>query len=238
LLLSAPGAGCSLAGRQEAGVHTGPSTRPPALQPPAPLSAPAPARAGLTKLLSQLSREGSWTKALELFESLEAAGLAPDTTITNAAISACDRGGQWERALEIFDAMQVRGAGGLRGGAGLLGKSRGGARRPCRPPAGVPHIALRPRSTCRPQARGLPRDAITYSAAISALAKGRQWTLAIDAFDHMAQAGGWLAFGGCCLAAGRPAPLATSRRLSPPPPVHLTIHPAPPPPLQAWSATP
>jgi pentatricopeptide repeat protein len=65
------------------------------------------APAGLTKLLSQLSREGGWQKALELFEALEAAGLAPDTTLTNAAISACGRGGQWERALKVFNAMQV-----------------------------------------------------------------------------------------------------------------------------------
>ncbi len=40
------------------------------------------------------------------------------------------------------------------------------------------------------QARGLVRDGITYSATISGLAKGRQWTLAIDVFDHMTQAGG------------------------------------------------
>lgn len=32
---------------------------------------------------------------------------------------------------------------------------------------------------------GLSRDAITYSAAISALSKGRQWSLAIDVFNHM-----------------------------------------------------
>ncbi len=32
---------------------------------------------------------------------------------------------------------------------------------------------------------GLARDAITYSAVISALSKGRQWSLAIDVFNHM-----------------------------------------------------
>ena len=35
---------------------------------------------------------------------------------------------------------------------------------------------------------GLLRDAITYSAAISALSKGRQWSLAIDVFNHMCAA--------------------------------------------------
>ena len=65
---------------------------------------------GLTKLVSQLTREGQWLKGLELFESLDAIdGLVPDTTITNAAISACDKGGQWGKALEIFNAMDVWG---------------------------------------------------------------------------------------------------------------------------------
>lgn len=57
---------------------------------------------GLTKLVSQMSREGHWAKALEVYESLDAVGVRADTTITNAAISACDRGGQWEKALQVF----------------------------------------------------------------------------------------------------------------------------------------
>lgn len=57
---------------------------------------------GLTKLVSQMSREGHWAKALEVYESLDAVGVRPDTTITNAAISACDKGGQWEKALQVF----------------------------------------------------------------------------------------------------------------------------------------
>jgi pentatricopeptide repeat protein len=31
----------------------------------------------------------------------------------------------------------------------------------------------------------LPRDAITYSATISALAKGKQWHAALQIFEHM-----------------------------------------------------
>ena len=65
--------------------------------------------AGLTKLVSRLSREGHWQKGLEVFESLPEMGLTPDTTITNAAISACDRGGQWEKALQIFYNMDNHG---------------------------------------------------------------------------------------------------------------------------------
>jgi pentatricopeptide repeat domain-containing protein 1 len=56
----------------------------------------------LTKLVSQMSREGHWAKSLEVYESLSAVGMRPDTTITNAAISACDKGGQWEKALQLF----------------------------------------------------------------------------------------------------------------------------------------
>lgn len=60
-----------------------------------------PHAAGLTKLVSQLTREGQWSKGLEVFDALDAVGLLPDTTITNAAISACDKGGQWEKALQV-----------------------------------------------------------------------------------------------------------------------------------------
>lgn len=58
-------------------------------------------------------------------------------------------------------------------------------------PSPPPHPALVP---LHPQAleifegmerQGLPRDAITYSAAISALAKGKQWHAAMLIFDHM-----------------------------------------------------
>ncbi|GIL44055.1 hypothetical protein Vafri_1554, partial [Volvox africanus] len=64
---------------------------------------------GLTKLVSQLTREGQWSKGLEVFDALDCVGLLPDTTITNAAISACDKGGQWEKALQIFYAMETWG---------------------------------------------------------------------------------------------------------------------------------
>ena len=37
-----------------------------------------------------------------MYESLDAVGVRPDTTITNAAISACDKGGAWEAALALF----------------------------------------------------------------------------------------------------------------------------------------
>lgn len=36
---------------------------------------------------------------------------------------------------------------------------------------------------------GMERDAITYSALISALSKGRQWSMAIDVFNHMVAEG-------------------------------------------------
>lgn len=55
------------------------------------LAAFRPRLPGLTKLVSKLSKEGAWRKALEVFEAAEALALAPDTALTNAAISACDK---------------------------------------------------------------------------------------------------------------------------------------------------
>ena len=49
-------------------------------------------RAGLTKMVSKLSKEGGFRKGLEVFQALPELGIAPDTAITNSAISACDKG--------------------------------------------------------------------------------------------------------------------------------------------------
>lgn len=65
------------------------------------MSMSLPLPAGLTKLVSQLTREGNWQKGLEVFETLDVIGVRPDTTITNAAISACDKGGHWEKAMQV-----------------------------------------------------------------------------------------------------------------------------------------
>ena len=55
-------------------------------------------RAGLTKLVSQLGKEGAPLKALEVYAALPCLGILPDTAITNAAISACDKGNlSWGR---------------------------------------------------------------------------------------------------------------------------------------------
>jgi hypothetical protein len=54
---------------------------------------PPPPVAGLTKIISKLSKGGACAKALEVFELLPQLGLTPDTAITNSAISACDKGG-------------------------------------------------------------------------------------------------------------------------------------------------
>ena len=50
------------------------------------------ARAGLTKMVSKLSKEGSFRKGLEVFQALPELRIPPDTAITNSAISACDKG--------------------------------------------------------------------------------------------------------------------------------------------------
>jgi pentatricopeptide repeat protein len=84
--------------------------------------------AGLTKLISKLSGEGSYRKALELFRELPGLGIHYDCTIANAAISACARGGLCCSCLtastgnlrfpsSLSPAPPPRGA---RGGFGLL----------------------------------------------------------------------------------------------------------------------
>lgn len=62
----------------------------------------APHCAGLTKMVSRLGKEGSWRKALEIYQSLPQTGVCPDTAITNAAISACDKGALSESVLPKY----------------------------------------------------------------------------------------------------------------------------------------
>ena len=45
-------------------------------------------------MISKLSKEGAFRKGLEVFHALPELGITYDTTITNAAISACDKGAQ------------------------------------------------------------------------------------------------------------------------------------------------
>lgn len=68
--------------------------------------------------MSNLTKEGHWAKALEVYEALDAVGVRPDTTITNAAISSCDKGGQWEAALALFRRMEEVGMARCEGGEG------------------------------------------------------------------------------------------------------------------------
>lgn len=82
-----------------------PPTQPPDPPIPPPTCPPIHPPPGLTKLVSNLTKEGHWAKALEVYEALDAVGVRPDTTITNAAISSCDKGGQWEAALALFRRM-------------------------------------------------------------------------------------------------------------------------------------
>jgi pentatricopeptide repeat protein len=65
----------------------------------------SPGLPGLTKLISKLSKEGCWKKALAIFGSLSALGLSADTTITNAAIAACGVAQDAWLAHEIFEGM-------------------------------------------------------------------------------------------------------------------------------------
>ncbi|GAX82150.1 hypothetical protein CEUSTIGMA_g9578.t1 [Chlamydomonas eustigma] len=132
---------------------------------------------GLTKLVSQLTREGHWQKGFEVFETLSVLSIAADTTITNAAISACDKGGQWERALQVFHDME---AWGLQRDAitysamiSALSKGRQWS------------LAIDVfNHMCN---AGIECDAVTCCSLITALDKGGQWQLAEQVFIQMYQ---------------------------------------------------
>ncbi|KAI8468309.1 MAG: hypothetical protein J3K34DRAFT_523015 [Monoraphidium minutum] len=130
---------------------------------------------GLTKLVSNLTKEGHWAKALEVYESLDAVGVRPDTTITNAAISSCDKGGQWEAALALFRRMADAGMGrdAITYSALISALSKG------RQWGLAIHVFN------HMVQEGVECDAVTCCSLITALDKGGQWQLAEQVFRHM-----------------------------------------------------
>ena len=67
-----------------------------------------PGLPGLTKLVSKFSKEGDWRRALAVYHAVDALGLTADTTLTNAAITACGRSHDTARVTAMFDSLQVR----------------------------------------------------------------------------------------------------------------------------------
>lgn len=130
---------------------------------------------GLTKLVSKLSKEGSWRKALEVFETVEELGVRPDTALTNSAISACDKGGRWQKALEIFDRMDKlrlpRDAITYSATISALAKGKQW------------HAALQVFDHM--QSSGVEADVVTCCSLINALERGGQWQLAEKLFLQM-----------------------------------------------------
>ncbi|MEW5311628.1 MAG: hypothetical protein WDW38_003327 [Sanguina aurantia] len=130
---------------------------------------------GLTKLVSQLTREGHWSKGLEVFDSLDVIGLRPDTTITNAAISACDKGGQWEKGMQIFTHMAEWGLSrdAITYSAAISALSKGRQ-------WSLAIDVFNHMCDC-----GVDCDAVTCCSLITALDKGGQWQLAEQVFMQM-----------------------------------------------------
>lgn len=130
---------------------------------------------GLTKIVSKLSKEGSWRKALEVYEVVEELGLRPDTALTNSAISACDKGGRWQKALEIFDRMEplslYRDAITYSATISALAKGKQW------------HAALQ--IFDHMQLHGVEADVVTCCSLINALERGGQWQLAEKLFLEM-----------------------------------------------------
>ncbi|KAK9831962.1 hypothetical protein WJX81_003568 [Elliptochloris bilobata] len=57
---------------------------------------------GLTKMVSKLSKEGSFRKGLEVFDDMQARGVEADVVTCCSLISALERGGQWQLAEDLF----------------------------------------------------------------------------------------------------------------------------------------
>ncbi|KAG7669994.1 hypothetical protein Ndes2526B_g06369 [Nannochloris sp. 'desiccata'] len=130
---------------------------------------------GLTKIVSKLSKEGSWRKALEVYEVVEELGLRPDTALTNSAISACDKGGRWQKALEIFDRMEPLGLhrDAITYSATISALAKGKQW----------HAALQ--IFDHMQLHGVEADVVTCCSLINALERGGQWQLAEKLFLEM-----------------------------------------------------
>lgn len=126
-------------------------------------------------MVSKLSKEGGWRKALEVYETVEEMGMVPDTALTNAAISACDKGGRWQKALEIFESMDrlrlPRDAITYSATISSLAKGKQW------------HAALQVFDHMRTS--GVPADVVTCCSLINALEKGGQWQLAEALFVQM-----------------------------------------------------
>ena len=130
---------------------------------------------GLTKMVSRLSKDGMWKKALEFFEAASNLGFEPDTALVNAAISACDKGCKWQKALQIFDQMDLldipRDAITYSATISALakGKQWNGALQVFQ------HM----------QASGVDADVVTCCSLINALERGGQWAMAEKLFLEM-----------------------------------------------------
>ena len=139
-------------------------------------SAFRPRLPGLTKMLSKLGKEGSWKKALELYEAAVNIGMCePDTALTNAVVSACDKGGQWQKALEYFDKFERMGikrdAITYSATINALGKGRQW------------EAALKVFDHMKTS--GVRADVVTCCSLINALEKSGQWEMAETLFYYM-----------------------------------------------------
>ena len=139
-------------------------------------SAFRPRLPGLTKMLSKLGKDGSWKKALELFEAAVNIGMCePDTALTNAVVSACDKGGQWQKALEFFDKFErlgiKRDAITYSATINALGKGKQW------------EAALKVFDHMK--LSGVRADVVTCCSLINALEKSGQWEMAETLFYYM-----------------------------------------------------
>ena len=59
--------------------------------------------------LINTSKEGLWTRALDLLDQIQAENLKPDGFTFSSAIACCGAEGKWQEALKLIEAMQKGG---------------------------------------------------------------------------------------------------------------------------------
>lgn len=58
-----------------------------------------------TNLISTCRNAGEWRRALQVYDEMRHANIAPNQITYNSLISACETGGQWEQALRLKERM-------------------------------------------------------------------------------------------------------------------------------------
>eukprot|EP00960_Hanusia_phi_P040678 754584-Hanusia_phi.AAC.2 len=143
----------------------------------------APTRVSYNAAMSALTKNGRWTEALAMFDSVfsqaqsgsKVRGMRPDTVTYSTAISACAKGGQWQRAMSLYEDMEVKGIqpNEFTFAALITACEKGGQARKAF------------EVFEQMQARGVVGNVYTFTAAISSCEQTGDWQKALKLLEEM-----------------------------------------------------